>query len=593
MCVKTSVATAWPVPTRRVITTRIPELSGLTDAGLPLPRFSDARLEQLEAEAAAVERDPLMALVARIKLLATAGQISSAQAMLRQAEIDYPVATIRHDWFRELLTAAIFAHGTALAAAWLSLRFRSSYGLEIDFESSSAPPRAVNLRIRKNDARFVFTHSLLALPAAEMILTRWVDAYILFDAFMDSPLRIDGSVNINLSDGGARPGLAFSEYRPGYYLIPDASYLAEERYSRWRTHFRENNIPWDDRASVGFWRGATSGIGRRLVAIGQHPDPATRWRGAPRIHLCEIARLNPDIIDAGITAVVQIADPDAQNWLQSHDLLRQFVPSESFQKYRYQIDIDGNTNSWSGFFIKLLTGSPVLKVASRLGFQQWYYDRLIPWVNYVPVASDMSDLVEKVLWLRANDDAARNIGAAGRELAESLTERQEIIRAAPAFAAAIRAARGDPLIDLEFGSNAIDNAVLRNGWHDPDEDGVRAGGYEARIELSKPLGLCDYILSVEVSPAISLPQRVTIIANGSVLSQVVIVERTTVSCPLSRSVATASETIELRIFSPDAKRNASQASPLDVRMFSILLHRLSVAACPPDSGPTVMGGAPP
>jgi len=76
-----------------------------------------------------------------------------------------------------------------------------------------------------------------------------------------------------------------------------------------------------------------------------------------------------------------------------------------------------------------LTGSPLLKVASRHGYRQWYYDRLKPWVHYVPVAADLSDLMARVEWLRANDQQARDIGQAGRDLAISMTlahERQSL-----------------------------------------------------------------------------------------------------------------------------------------------------------------------
>lgn len=96
-------------------------------------------------------------------------------------------------------------------------------------------------------------------------------------------------------------------------------------------------------------------------------------------------------------------------------------PQDRILDYRYQIDVDGNTNSWPGLFLKLLSGSPVLKFESEAGFKQWYYPRLKPWENFVPVASDGSDLVEKLEWLRANPAQAQAIGENGRALALSLT----------------------------------------------------------------------------------------------------------------------------------------------------------------------------
>ena len=55
------------------------------------------------------------------------------------------------------------------------------------------------------------------------------------------------------------------------------------------------------------------------------------------------------------------------------------------------------SNSWSGLFTKLLTGSTVLKVESPMGFRQWYYDRLKPFEHYVPVRPDLAE--HPCLWI--------------------------------------------------------------------------------------------------------------------------------------------------------------------------------------------------
>lgn len=44
---------------------------------------------------------------------------------------------------------------------------------------------------------------------------------------------------------------------------------------------------------------------------------------------------------------------------------------------------------------QLQSNAAIFKVESAYGFQQWYYERLQPWVHYVPVAADLSDLRER------------------------------------------------------------------------------------------------------------------------------------------------------------------------------------------------------
>ena len=145
------------------------------------------------------------------------------------------------------------------------------------------------------------------------------------------------------------------------------------------------------------------------------------------------------LMDLGISKISQVANPDnVRAELESVGLFREYVPSPQFNRYRYQIDIDGNTNSWPGLLMKLLTGSPVLKVASPRDYRQWYYNQLVPWHNFVPVAADMSDLADKVQWLIANDDIGQRIGAAGRALGKSLDFAGELRRACPTITAALR-----------------------------------------------------------------------------------------------------------------------------------------------------------
>ena len=70
----------------------------------------------------------------------------------------------------------------------------------------------------------------------------------------------------------------------------------------------------------------------------------------------------------------------------------------------------------------------MLKVASPLGYRQWYYDDLVPWRHFVPVAADLGDLIEKIEWCRAHPDECEGIAAAGQALAMSMTLEREMER---------------------------------------------------------------------------------------------------------------------------------------------------------------------
>ena len=49
-------------------------------------------------------------------------------------------------------------------------------------------------------------------------------------------------------------------------------------------------------------------------------------------------------------------------------------------------------------------------------------------MNYIPIPADMSDLIEKIQWLRTNPGFAKAVGEAGRQLALTMTYEREICR---------------------------------------------------------------------------------------------------------------------------------------------------------------------
>jgi hypothetical protein len=143
------------------------------------------------------------------------------------------------------------------------------------------------------------------------------------------------------------------------------------------------------------------------------------------------------MFDVGVSNIVQIGNAAEIAEIEKSGVIRDKVAPQWFMNYRHAIDIDGNTNSWSGLFTKLIMGNTVLKVDSSGGYRQWYYDRLIPWRNFIPISSTMVELFEVGYWLRTHPSRAREIALAGNQLAASLTAEASLADAATAVASAI------------------------------------------------------------------------------------------------------------------------------------------------------------
>jgi hypothetical protein len=290
--------------------------------------------------------------------------------------------------------------------------------LRIEFCEASLPSTFTGVEWVLRDREsciFVFNQSLHR-DQYQFALTRLTLLLPLICSFHSSKYFNEGNIFINLGDWADVAGLALCSSREDSILIPDTDFLSMHGYLQSRLDFLVNSPPWDMRASLAFWRGTTTGV---------RVDDS--WRELPRLKLCEIANRveTQSIFDVGVSSFAQVSKKEARE-IQAAGYLRNYIPIILSSKYKYQIDIDGNSNAWAALFQKLLSGSVVIKVASPGNFRQWYYDELIPWINYVPVKSDMSDLVEKIHWLIDHDDEAREIGMNGKKLASKLTYDEEL-----------------------------------------------------------------------------------------------------------------------------------------------------------------------
>jgi hypothetical protein len=138
------------------------------------------------------------------------------------------------------------------------------------------------------------------------------------------------------------------------------------------------------------------------------------WFLAPRAKLTLFSYERPDLVDAKFTQIAQ-CDPDVPGILSEHHLLGGWVNVEDHLKYRYLVDVDGNSCTYSRCYWILLSNSLLLKQVSDN--TQWYYKGLIPYQHYVPLADDLSDIFEKVEWSKEHDQEAQEIARNATEFA--------------------------------------------------------------------------------------------------------------------------------------------------------------------------------
>lgn len=149
------------------------------------------------------------------------------------------------------------------------------------------------------------------------------------------------------------------------------------------------DIPWRNKREQLFWRGRDS---RR-----------------ERLDLIDISRRHPELFNVSITNFFFFTDEiDKYGPRQSH------VSFFDFFKYKYQLNIDGTVASYR--FPYLIAGDGlVFKQQSK--YYEFFYNDLLPWKHYVPVKSNLSDIVEKIIWAKEHDEEAQQIAKSARQFA--------------------------------------------------------------------------------------------------------------------------------------------------------------------------------
>lgn len=166
--------------------------------------------------------------------------------------------------------------------------------------------------------------------------------------------------------------------------------------------------PWDQKVPTAVFRGGSTGCGTTIETN-------------PRLKAAYISsKTLPDengvpYIDAGITNW-NLRPRKLRNseFLQTinvrsmpFDLVPKLTPEEQ-SRYKYIINIDGHVSAFR-LSLELSMGSVILLVDSQ--WSMWFRPLLIPYIHYVPVKEDLSDLISQIKWCRNNDRRCEEIAA--------------------------------------------------------------------------------------------------------------------------------------------------------------------------------------
>ncbi|XP_012874789.1 PREDICTED: protein O-glucosyltransferase 1 [Dipodomys ordii] len=146
--------------------------------------------------------------------------------------------------------------------------------------------------------------------------------------------------------------------------------------------------PWNKKNSTAYFRGSRTSPER---------DP-----------LILLSRKNPKLVDAEYTK--------NQAWKSMKDTLGKPAAKDvhlvDHCKYKYLFNFRGVAASFR-FKHLFLCGSLVFHVGDQ--WLEFFYPQLKPWVHYIPVKTDLSNVQELLQFVKANDDIAQEIAERGSQ----------------------------------------------------------------------------------------------------------------------------------------------------------------------------------
>ena len=200
--------------------------------------------------------------------------------------------------------------------------------------------------------------------------------------------------------GFARPAGA----RESVALLPDPYHMGEFGGMLLRAR---DPVPWAAKEPVLFFAGTTTGdrdpaknerVRACVWGLGQGRDVA-------RMHITNVAQMSPDALTSAVPTIRAAMHPP--------------VPLEEHFRYRYQVNIAGNTACWSR--VPMIMGSRCLMLDLPQPDVMWYSPLIQDGTHYVG-ASHLDDLLSKRAFCEANAGWCEHLTENARRFVASFME---------------------------------------------------------------------------------------------------------------------------------------------------------------------------
>jgi hypothetical protein len=175
---------------------------------------------------------------------------------------------------------------------------------------------------------------------------------------------------------------------PFVILIPDWRSISKWWHKESNLVIKANiKSSWEDKKDFAFWRGGST--------------------NSIRLKLCQIALEYPNHLYSKINSKSE--NEDYQKKIEEDKIYcnKGWIPWEKILENKYLILLDGVMSAAPAFQSRLLSNCVTFK--QDFPGVQWFFKPLKPYVHYIPLEKDISDVIEKIKWAKKNDKLCKEV----------------------------------------------------------------------------------------------------------------------------------------------------------------------------------------
>ena len=198
-------------------------------------------------------------------------------------------------------------------------------------------------------------------------------------------------------------------------MITKKYYADSSKFACQNKQINVKKIPWNKKVPTAVFRGSATGCGitpdtnqrLKISLLSKNWKEDIRYNEQNNID--GIPFLNAGIVSYNVRDKKDIGKPiDFINIKKLNIPKVNYLTGDEQQRYKYVVYIDGHVTA-ERLITELNSGSVILKVESLYKWIQWFHPLLKPYIHYVPVKKDLSDLADQIQWCKVNDDKCKKI----------------------------------------------------------------------------------------------------------------------------------------------------------------------------------------